>query len=481
MPKLTELTGANSLSNSDLLVVTTNTSGTAVSNSVNVAVLATTVQGANPLIKSLVGDDGTVASSNTSASVTLAGGTGLTTNVSGNTITFNVNVAAASGSTEAIKQINTDSGVVTASNTATKITLAAGSGMNPISASGNTITFSVNANALGASNTMTQLNTPSGNVVSDNTSAFITTLAQSNGVIISASGNTVTFSFDPSTINTLTDVNSPTYAAEGNLPSYASGFDGHSVVAGGKLYHGANSAFNKHFDSRDFDDGGFTGSAKFVVTVSGGKYLIDGTRMPVIKLVPGVRYWFDQSDSSNGSHPLAFSKTNNGTHNSGSEVSEGSSDGLLRYARVGTPGSAGAYTVIQLEQDCEEVYYYYCTNHSGMGYHANVFKMQEHVKFTVSANGSSAYNFSGGGAQGTDNETLYVYKGMTYKFDNYDSLSSHPFQLRVSDGGSAYSNGVVDTNSIDGTVFWTVPQNAANIVYQCTSHGGMVGTIVVVT
>ena len=481
MPKLTELTAANSLANSDLLVITTNTSGTAVSNSVNVAILATAVQGANPLIKSLVGDDGTVTSSNTSASVTLAGGTGLTTNVSGNTITFNVNVAAASGSTEAIKQINTDSGVVTASNTATKITFAAGSGMNPISASGNTITFSVNASALGAANTINQINTPSGNVISDNTSAFITTLAQSNGVIISSSGNTITFSFDPSTINTLTDVDSPTYAAEGNLPSYASSFDGHTVVAGGKLYHGANSAFNKHFDSRDYDAGTFTGSATHVVTVNSGKYLIDGTRMPVIKLVPGVRYWFDTSDNTNDGHPFAFSKTNNGSHNSGSEVSEGSSDGLLRYARVGTPGTAGAYTVIQLEQDCEEVYYYYCTNHSGMGYHANVFKMQEHVKFTVSANGSSAYNFSGGGAQGTDNETLYVYKGMTYKFDNYDSLSSHPFQLRVSDGGSAYSNGVVDTNSIDGTVFWTVPQNAANIVYQCTSHGGMVGTIVVVT
>ena len=52
MPKLTELTAANSLANSDLLVITTNTSGTAVSNSVNVAILATAVQGANPLIKS---------------------------------------------------------------------------------------------------------------------------------------------------------------------------------------------------------------------------------------------------------------------------------------------------------------------------------------------------------------------------------------------------------------------------------------------
>ena len=97
MTKLTELTAANSLANSDLLVITTNTSGTAVSNSVNVAILATAVQGANPLIKSLVGDDGTVTSSNTSASVTLAGGTGLTTNVSGNTITFNVNVASYMG------------------------------------------------------------------------------------------------------------------------------------------------------------------------------------------------------------------------------------------------------------------------------------------------------------------------------------------------------------------------------------------------
>ena len=66
MPKLTELTAANSIAISDLLVITTNTSGTAVSNSVNVAVLATAVQGANPLIKSLVGDDGTVTSSNLS-------------------------------------------------------------------------------------------------------------------------------------------------------------------------------------------------------------------------------------------------------------------------------------------------------------------------------------------------------------------------------------------------------------------------------
>ena len=55
MPKLTELTAANSLANSDLLVVTTNTTGTAVSNSVNVATLSAALSAATPIIKTLIG------------------------------------------------------------------------------------------------------------------------------------------------------------------------------------------------------------------------------------------------------------------------------------------------------------------------------------------------------------------------------------------------------------------------------------------
>ena len=70
--------------------------------------------------------------------------------------------------------------------------------------------------------------------------AFVATLAQSNGVLITASGNTITFTFDPSTINTLTDVDAPSYTAEGNLPANSSAFNGHTVVAGGKLYHGGD-------------------------------------------------------------------------------------------------------------------------------------------------------------------------------------------------------------------------------------------------
>ena len=100
-----------------------------------------------------------------------------------------------------------------------------------------------------------------------------------------------------------------------------------------------------------------------------------------------------------------------------------------------------------------------------------------HVKFTVTANSSSAFVFSGGGAQGTDNETIYLYKGLTYQFDANSIYGSNPFRLTHTDG-TAYSNGVSTAN---GRITFTVPQNAANLIYRCTNHAAMNGSIVIVT
>jgi len=66
-------------------------------------------------------------------------------------------------------------------------------------------------------------------------------------------------------------------------------------------------------------------------------------------------------------------------------------------------------------------------------------------------------------------------KGVKYRFDNTTG-SSHPFAFRVSNGGSAYTNGI--TGSQNGVQFFTVPFDAPDILaYQCTIHGGMVGNI----
>ena len=106
---------------------------------------------------------------------------------------------------------------------------------------------------------------------------------------------------------------------------------------------------------------------------SGNRFYINGAENPTIDFeaatfFTGATYRFDQSHSSNTNHPLKFSETSNGTHNSGSEHT---ADPNVTYN--GTPGQAGAYTEIEFAPFAGvSALHYYCANHSGMGNKVNL-------------------------------------------------------------------------------------------------------------
>jgi hypothetical protein len=102
------------------------------------------------------------------------------------------------------------------------------------------------------------------------------------------------------------------------------------------------------------------------------------------------------------------------------------------------------------------------------------------LTWTIGSSGSSDYTFSGPGifAGNTNDPVLYLYRGFTYKFNNTTG-SSHPFAIRVSNGGAAYTTGV--SGSQTGIQTFTVPMNApSTLYYQCTIHSSMGNVINIV-
>jgi len=155
-----------------------------------------------------------------------------------------------------------------------------------------------------------------------------------------------------------------------------------------------------------------------VVNSGGNKYALDGTVQQLALLAPSVTYRFDQSDSSNSGHPLLLSTTSNGTHGGGSAFTTG-------VTAVGTPGSAGAYTEVKLEQDAPDTLYYYCTQHSGMGGEID-------VRATVSS-------LSDLGVTATASE-LNIMDGVTAttaELNILDGVTSTAAELNILDGVTA--------------------------------------------
>tara|TARA_B100000683_G_scaffold262982_1_gene290756 strand:+ start:214 stop:1689 length:1476 start_codon:yes stop_codon:yes gene_type:complete len=211
---------------------------------------------------------------------------------------------------------------------------------------------------------------------------------------------------------------------------------------------------------------------------SSNKYAIDGstaTADVTLYLAEGKTYRFDQSDSSNSGHPLRFSTTANGTHSGGSEYTTG-------VTTNGTPGSSGAYTQITVAADAPTLYYY-CTNHSGMGWTANTpiasYARTFNVTVVVTGSGNKYV------INGVQQDTVYLAENSTYIFDQSDSSNSgHPFRFSTTSGGThsggdEYTTGVTTSGtpgSSGAHTQITVANNAPTLYYYCSVHSGMGGT-----
>ena len=207
---------------------------------------------------------------------------------------------------------------------------------------------------------------------------------------------------------------------------------------------------------------------KIVVTVvnsGGNKYTLDGGTQAVAKLTPNVVYRFDQSDSSNSSHPLRI-----GTAANGSEITAG----FTIYNKVGTPGSAGAYTEVALEQDAPGQLYYWCSAHSGMGASVSVadesFLTQTLTNktlttpaiatitapadFTVDAVGDIILDADGGDIKFKDGGTAFggIFKSGDHLYLQSD-ISDGDIKFYGNDGGSAITALTLDMSDAGTATF----------------------------
>lgn len=117
-----------------------------------------------------------------------------------------------------------------------------------------------------------------------------------------------------------------------------------------------------------------------VVNSGGNKFALGGVTAPAINLLKNHTYIFDQSDNTNGNHPIAFKE------------GAGGNAYTTGVTSTGVPGQAGAKTTIVTTADTPDLYYY-CTVHGeGMGNTATLVNPTGDVLFTtVGAGANDSY------------------------------------------------------------------------------------------
>ena len=149
-------------------------------------------------------------------------------------------------------------------------------------------------------------------------------------------------------------------------------------------------------------------------TGQGNKYVFLGALAPDLTLSEGKTYRFDQSDSTNSTHPFRFSIVNNGTWAGGSAYT-------TNVTTHGTPGVKGAYTEIKVTKVTPNHLYYYCTQHANMGIYddkpGKFLKNDLNNLHRVSGSSDSTGSFGLAQIGGTDINPTGVARDQVLKFN----------------------------------------------------------------
>ena len=200
---------------------------------------------------------------------------------------------------------------------------------------------------------------------------------------------------------------------------------------------------------------------------SSSAYFLDGLEAPAIYLNgadnvtsdSGYYYKFDQSDSTNSTHPLRFYLDADKTtaYTTGVTTS-------------GTPGSSGAYTQIDVDEDTPSILYYQCSSHSYMGNYALVpaSNVINHTEALISMPTATTT------LVGTNTTDTLTNKTLTSPKINEDvAVTSTATEINILDGVTAST---AEINKLDGVTATTTEINYLDITTLGASEASKVIT-----